>query len=811
MAVWCIMTKVYAFDCAGKDCFLPVHKDNDNDNDKYKEQTDALVLPIMALRGLVVFPGSVVTFDLSREKSIKALEYAVSHEMPVFLTSQINPEVDEPTLTDLYAMGVVANIKQVVRLPGQMARILVEGTSRARLLALTNQDTFYEGALERVPTDGRLNDSPQVEALVRTAKEIFERYAPLSGRLSPESILDILLDEKPGALADAIAVQLMVHVTKKQAVLEELDDCKRLTAVIDLLNEEIQVLTLQKDIYAKVKGSIDQHQKEYFLKEQMKAIQEELGGKEGIDGEIAVFRERLEQIKAPEAVVEKLEKEFVRLKRLSGSPAEAGLIRDYIDWVLDIPWSNKSRENKSLQKAEKVLNRDHYGLEDVKERLVEYLAVRQNAPKLDAPILCLVGPPGVGKTSIARSVAEALNRKYVRMSLGGVRDEAEIRGHRKTYIGAMPGRIMAALRQAGTANPLILLDELDKMSSDFRGNPGFALLEVLDSEQHVAFRDHYVELPYDLSDVLFMCTANAMDTIPDALRDRLEIITLSSYTQDEKLHIAKNHLLKKQMQKVGLARTALKVSDAAMSDTISYYTKEAGVRQLERLVGKLCRKAVKQLLSQPKVKSVSITPDNLEDYLGKRKYRVGKKEEASQVGIVKGLAWTAAGGDTLSVEASVMSGSGKVELTGHMGDVMKESAQAALSYIRSQQHGFALPKLFYKNLDMHVHIPEGAVPKDGPSAGITMATAMLSALSDIPVRNDVCMTGEITIRGRVLPIGGLKEKVLAAKRAGLSKVILPEENQRDLQELPAYIQDGMEFVLVKDMQQVLDHAFENKV
>ncbi len=780
---------------------------NCSENNIYNE---IMILPLIPLRGTVVFPNSVVSFDVGRDKSIKALEYAADKDIPVFLTSQKNPTQEEPDYEDVYKMGTVTKIKQTIRLPGNMLRVLAEGLFRAEITSFNSEHIFMQAEI-KIITEDEVKDEADLNtcSLVRTAQEAFEEYSALTGRLSPEIIMQALMCELPGALADLIASHLFVLHTDKQQILEKLDYIERLNLSLEILYKELNILNLQKEIYSKVKVGIEKNQKEYYLKEQIKVIQEELGEKEGIINEIQEIRNRIEKEKIPEYVSEKLEKELKRLERINNISAEANVIRDYVDLLVELPWGKKSKESADIKRAEDILNKEHYGLEKVKERIVEFLAVRQMSQKADVPILCLVGPPGVGKTSIAQSVAKSLNRKYVRMSLGGVRDEAEIRGHRKTYVGAMPGRIISSLKQAKTNNPLILFDEIDKLGNDFRGDPSSALLEVLDSEQNISFRDHYLELPFDLSDVLFMCTANTVTTIPDALRDRLEIINLSSYTEDEKFNIATKFLINKQLKKHGLKRNIVKIDDSAVSDVIKYYTREAGVRQLERYIGSLCRKAVKQLLTDKSKKTVTFTSENIEGFLGKRKYRIDKKIKNSEIGIARGLAWTSLGGETLSVEVNTMKGTGKFELTGSIGDVMKESAHAAISYIRSASSTLNISKKFYKDTDIHIHIPEGAVPKDGPSAGITMATAMISALTGIPVKNDVGMTGEITIRGRILPIGGLKEKVLAAKNAGLRKVIIPIENDKDLNELPESIKENMEFILAENMSGVLEHSLEN--
>lgn len=778
------------------------------------ENNKIMQLPLVALRGLVVFPKSILSFDVGRAKSVEAMEYALQNDTTVFLVAQKDAKQEDPGQMDMYPFGTVTKIRQILKMPGNMVRVLAEGLHRGKINTYLQADPYYKVEITKIQDDEETDNEGHGEgqeetiAIVRTAHEAFEQYAPLFGKLGPETIMEVLNCEAPGNLADLIGTHVQIPTEEKQSLLEEIDDKNRLLQAIRYLFKEIDVLTIQRDIFVKVKSNIDKNQKEYVLKEQARVIQEELGDKDGVPAEILVYHERMAEKKLPDYAVEKLEKEFKRLERSNPASGESVVIRDYVDWVLDLPWENKSKENTSLKRAQIILDKEHYGLEKVKERVVEFLAVRQNAPKLDAPILCLVGPPGVGKTSIAKSVAKSLNRQYVRMSLGGLRDEAEIRGHRKTYVGAMPGRIIYSMKQGATMNPVILLDEIDKMNSDFRGDPASAMLEVLDGEQNNTFRDHYLEIPYDLSDVLFICTANSLETVPQALRDRLEVISLSSYTEEEKLNIAMKFLLDKQLKKHGLKRGSLRIKEEAILDIIRHYTKEAGVRQLERYIGQLCRKSVKEMLMESNRKSVTIDSQNLEQYLGKHKFRVDKINEASDVGIARGLAWTSVGGDTLSIEVNTMRGTGKFELTGNMGQVMKESAQAAVSYIRSNYKAFNLGKNFYRQTDIHIHIPEGAVPKDGPSAGITMATAMISALSDIPVRNDVGMTGEITIRGRVLPIGGLKEKVLAAKNAGLKKIILPFDNEGDLAELSDYIKEGMEFVLAKEMDEVLQHALE---
>ncbi len=770
-----------------------------------KEQIE---LPIIPLRGVVVFPSCVIAFDVGRQKSIQAMEEAMSKDNNVFLTAQKNPTTEEPPNDELFTFGAVAKIKQIFRLPGGVVRIIAVGIDRGIINCFTQSDPYIKAEINVVAA---IEETPEsidesIIATVRVVHEAFEQYVALNQKTTPDVIMEILNCETPAKLADLVAANTQFSINEKQLILEETESLKRLAMVAHLLHREIGILSIQKEVLQKVKFNIDKHQREYYLREQLKVIQEELGEKDGILADVEKYKERLEKLTLPDYAVEKFEFELNRLKRASSTSPESAVIRDYLDCILSLPWSERSEESKGLKKARQVLDKDHYGLEKVKERIIEFLAVRQVAKKLDSPILCLVGPPGVGKTSIAKSVAKALNRKYIRLSLGGVKDEAEIRGHRKTYVGAMPGRIIYSMRQAQTLNPLILLDEIDKLSSDFRGDPSSAMLEVLDPEQNNAFRDNYLEIHYDLSDVLFICTANSIDTIPYALKDRLEIISLTSYTEDEKENIAIRFLINKQLNKHGLKKYQLKISKECVCSIIKYYTKEAGVRQLERCIGEICRKSVKEILTEGKKKTVNVTHQNLELFLGKRKYHIGKINEICEIGVAKGLAWTAVGGDTLSIEVNVMHGSGELLLTGNLGDVMKESAQAAISYIRANFERFRLERNFYKNIDIHIHVPEGATPKDGPSAGITIATAMISALSQTPVRNDVCMTGEITIRGRVLPIGGLKEKVVAAKSQGILNVIIPLENEPDLMELPKNIREGVSFVLADNMETVLANA-----
>lgn len=764
-------------------------------------------LPLIPLRGITVFPNMVISFAVGREKSMIALESAMSNDETVFLVTQKDPRTVNPTNDDLYDMGTIAKVKQILKLPGNMTHIIVEGIIRGRIMEIKETEKYTIAEVTEYAQDKEEEIDDGLEALMRIASESFEEYTKVNSKTSTgESVVNIISAAKPGQMADVIAGGLAIKVGKKQEILEIIDPILRLKETLKVLNYELEITNLKRDLEEKVKVKLDATQKEYFLREQMKVIQEELGDKDGIFADVERLKKKLLEKKLPSDIDEIILKEINRMSRIPISSPESNVIRNYVEYVLDLPWNERSKESFEIKKAEKILNSDHYGLEKVKERIIEFLAVRQNAPLSNSPIICLVGPPGVGKTSIAKSIAKSLNRTYIRMSLGGVKDESEIRGHRKTYVGAMPGRIMNAMKLAKTNNPLMLLDEVDKLSTSYNGDPASALLEVLDAEQNNTFRDHYIEVPYDLSHVLFICTANSLDTIPSALKDRMEIISLSSYTVQEKKNIAIKHLYQKQLKKHGLKKGQLKISESGFESIIDYYTREAGVRQLERVIGEVCRKTVKIILSGDN-KNIAINSKNIEDYLGAKKYKYDKIYENAQIGIVRGLAWTQVGGDTLSIEVNKMKGTGKFELTGNMGDVMKESAKAAISYIRSKADQFQIPEEFYKDTDIHIHIPEGAVPKDGPSAGITMATGMISALTQRYVRNDIAMTGEITIRGRVLPIGGLKEKVIAAKRAGIVKIIIPFENKRDLCDITDEVKNGIEFVFAKGMDEVIENAF----
>ena len=761
-------------------------------------------MPAVALRGLTILPGMIAHFDISRERSLRAVEEAMEQDQKIYLVTQRNVDSEDPTQEDLYQMGIVADIKQVVRLQNDVVRILVDGISRAALLGFTGNEKYLEA--EICYCDSNADSLPEDlrEAMLLGVREAFHRYAAVIGKISKELIRQIDQYEDLEKLIDYVTNNLPVSYELKQQVLEAEDINDRYQVIVSLLLSQVEVISIKNELQKKVKVRVDKHQKEYVLREQLGVIREELG--ENADSEADEYEKKLSELDAPDYVKEKTKKEIKRFRNMSSSSSESTVERGYIETVLELPWNKMSVDNKDLDHAAQVLDDDHYGLKDVKERILEFLAVRNLTSKGESPIICLVGPPGTGKTSIARSIASALEKKYVRISLGGVRDEAEIRGHRKTYIGAMPGRIVNGLRQAGVSNPLMLLDEIDKVSSDYKGDTSAALLEVLDSEQNCKFRDHYIEMPVDLSEVLFIATANEVSGIPKPLLDRMELIEVSSYTENEKFHIAKEHLIEKQKSKNGIKKEQLTITDGALKDIIRLYTREAGVRSLERTIGKLCRKAAREIFKDSEA-AVKVTKTNLKTYLGNPKYSPEKKNDHAEVGIVRGLAWTSVGGVTLEVEVNVLPGKGELVLTGKLGDVMKESAQAALSYVRSISEEYGIDAEFYTKHDIHIHIPEGAVPKDGPSAGITMATAMLSAITDRAVRADVAMTGEITLRGRVLPIGGLKEKLLAAKVIGIKTVCIPKDNEKDLEEISKEITDGMEIVPVERFSQVEKIAF----
>lgn len=761
-------------------------------------------MPAVALRGLTILPGMIAHFDISRERSLRAVEEAMEQDQKIYLVTQRNVDSEDPTQEDLYQMGIVADIKQVVRLQNDVVRILVDGISRAALLGFTGNEKYLEAEICYCDSNADSLPDDLREAMLLGVREAFHRYAAVVGKISKELIRQIDQYEDLEKLIDYVTNNLPVSYELKQQVLEAEDINDRYQVIVSLLLSQVEVISIKNELQKKVKVRVDKHQKEYVLREQLGVIREELG--ENADSEADEYEKKLSELDAPDYVKEKTKKEIKRFRNMSSSSSESTVERGYIETVLELPWNRMSVDNKDLDHAAQVLDDDHYGLKDVKERILEFLAVRNLTSKGESPIICLVGPPGTGKTSIARSIASALEKKYVRISLGGVRDEAEIRGHRKTYIGAMPGRIVNGLRQAGVSNPLMLLDEIDKVSSDYKGDTSAALLEVLDSEQNCRFRDHYIEMPVDLSEVLFIATANEVSGIPKPLLDRMELIEVSSYTENEKFHIAKEHLIEKQKSKNGIKKEQLTITDGALKDIIRLYTREAGVRSLERTIGKLCRKAAREIFKDSEA-AVKVTKTNLKTYLGNPKYSPEKKNDHAEVGIVRGLAWTSVGGVTLEVEVNVLPGKGELVLTGKLGDVMKESAQAALSYVRSISEEYGIDAEFYTKHDIHIHIPEGAVPKDGPSAGITMATAMLSAITDRAVKADVAMTGEITLRGRVLPIGGLKEKLLAAKVIGIKTVCIPKDNEKDLEEISKEITDGMEIVPVERFSQVEKIAF----
>ena len=763
-------------------------------------------LPMVALRGMTIMPEMVVHFDVSREKSIAAIQEAMAGDQKIFLVAQKSIETDDPTQEDVYEVGTVGTIKQIMKLPKHIVRVLVSGETRGILKQLQRDPPYLGAEVEVIDeSDLVIQDDLNGEAMARSLKDTFLDYAARNGKMSKEAVAEILEIKSLKKLVDEIAANTPFYYVDQQEILGKVDFWERYETLAFKLVNEVQIMDIKDELQQKVKERVDKHQKEYILREQLKLIREELGDDSTLS-DAEEFEKAAKNLKAPKEVNEKLKKEISRFKSSLNSPAESGVIRTYIETLLEMPWDKAGKDNQDIKYAEEVLEADHYGLEQVKERILEFLAVRSLTKKGESPILCLVGPPGTGKTSIARSLAKALKKPYVRISLGGVRDEAEIRGHRKTYVGAMPGRIANGIRQAGVKNPLMLLDEIDKVSTDYKGDTFSALLEVLDSEQNYKFRDHYLEVPLDLSEVLFIATANSLQTIPRPLLDRMEVIEVTSYTENEKLHIATEHLIPKQLEKNGLKKEQLKISKNAVWKIASNYTKEAGVRQLEREIGNICRKAAKEILTTGK-KSVTITEKNLFKYLGKEKFTYQMANAADEIGIVRGLAWTSVGGDTLQIEVNVMPGKGEIMLTGQLGDVMKESARTGISYIRSVSRDYQIADDFFEKHDIHVHIPEGAVPKDGPSAGITMATAMLSAITEQKVRADIAMTGEVTLRGRVLPIGGLKEKLLAAKNAGIKTVLVPKKNLADVEELSQEITKGLEILPVEHMEEVLKAAF----
>lgn len=764
------------------------------------------ILPLLPLRGVLVFPYMVIHLDVGREKSIKALEEAMVQEREIFLATQIDAQTDDPSRDEIYTVGSIAEVKQLLKLPGGAIRVLVEGLRRGEVLEYLEDEPYYKVKIKEF--EEKEEKTLEIQALMRTLIEQFEQYVKLSNKIAPETVVAIITIEEPQRLADLIATHLTLKIQEKQAVLEAIDVKERLEKLCRIIANELEILELERKINLRVRKQMEKTQKEYYLREQMKAIQKELGDQDERMTEVEEYRKKIKEAQLPSEAEEKTLKEVERLEKMPPMAAETAVIRSYLDWLLAVPWNKRTEDRIDIKEAERILNEDHYGLNKAKDRILEYLAVRKLTEKIKGPIICFVGPPGVGKTSLAKSVARALGRKFVRMSLGGVRDEAEIRGHRRTYVGALPGRIIQGLKNAGTKNPVFLLDEVDKMSTDFRGDPSSALLEVLDPEQNNTFSDHYVEVPVDLSEVLFITTANVAYNIPRPLLDRMELIPISSYTEEEKLQIAQRYLLPRQIKENGLQPEQIEIGDNMIMHVIRHYTREAGVRNLERELAGICRKVAK-IIAEGSQTKVRITVNNLEKYVGIPRYHYGVMEKENIVGVVTGLAWTEVGGDVLSVEVTLIPGKGKLILTGKLGDVMKESAQAGYTYIRSRVAELGIEKDFHDKYDIHIHVPEGAIPKDGPSAGITMATALASALSNKKVKSDVAMTGEITLRGRVLPIGGVKEKVLAAHRAGSKIILLPSENKKDLEDIPANIKKELEFVLVENMDEVLKIALED--
>ena len=768
------------------------------------------ILPAVALRGLTVFPNMVISFPVGREASLNSIDTAEREKSKIFLVKQIDEKVESPAMEDLHDVGTVAVIKQVLKLPGSTAHVIVEGVSRAYIDGFFEEDGCMRAEIEEMQTRdaSAYKNNPNVKALMKVASEYYDEYIRLTSKQTvAESLVNIVSAKTPGELADLIMAGVGVDVNEKQEVLECVDDLERIGMVINILNRELEIMRIKSEIEEKVKSRMEKSQKEYYLREQLKVIQEELGDKDGVQALSDEFKQKAEERKLPESVKDVVYKECDKFVKIPVTSPESNVVRSYLETIFSLPWTEKTDEIKDLKHAEEVLEKDHYGLTKVKERILELLAVRMNTKTPPASIICLAGPPGVGKTSIAQSIAKATGRKYTRMSLGGVKDEAEIRGHRRTYIGAMTGRILSAMKKAGTINPLMLLDEVDKLASSYNGDPAAALLEVLDPEQNSTFCDNYLEMPYDLSNVLFICTANDVSKIPGPLRDRMEIIELSSYTFEEKKNIAEKYLYPKQLKTAGLTKSKVKIDSEMLGYIIENYTREAGVRNLERTLGRICSKALKNLL-ETGAKSVKITKKNIESYLGASKFRHLMANKESYAGVVRGLAWTSVGGETLEVEAAAMKGSGKIELTGSMGDVMKESARTAITYIRANAEKFRIDENFYKEKDIHIHMPEGAVPKDGPSAGVTITTAVLSALTGAKVKNTVAMTGEVTITGRVLAIGGLKEKSIAAMQAGIKTVVIPEENIPDLEEVPQVVKDNIKFVTAKTVEDVFGYAFE---
>lgn len=765
-------------------------------------------MPLIPLRGLSVFPHMVLHFDVGREKSIKALEEAMIIDQKIFLTSQRDMDVDDPAEDDFYQFGTVCKIKQMLKLPGDAIRVLVEGLDRGKVNQIIFDDPYFRAEVTKFEEEVVEND-PEIEALKRGCLTAFEKYVAISNKISPDVLISVSTITEIARFVDVLASNITLKIDQKQKLIETISVKERLEILYSLLLSEIEILEVEKQINDKVRRHINKMQKEYYLREQLKVIKEELGEENDHDDEMAEFYDRLKKLKLNKKITEKVSKEIDRLSRLSPASAESGVIRNYINTILDLPWNKQTKDKIDIKRSREILDEDHYGLKTVKERVLEYLAVRELTKSMKGPIICLVGPPGVGKTSIAKSIARSLDRKFIRMSLGGVRDEAEIRGHRRTYIGAIPGRIIAGIKEAGSKNPVFLFDEIDKLSSDFRGDPASALLEVLDPEQNKDFTDHFLEVPFDLSKVMFITTANSLSTIPRPLLDRMEVIQVSGYTEFEKLNISKKYLVPKKSGEHGLEDYGFTLSDKTLTDIINLYTRESGVRELERKIATVCRKAA-TIIVEKKKKSVRVNGQNLSKFLGAPRYRIDEISLKDEIGIVTGLAWTAVGGETLSVEVTTMRGSGKLVLTGQLGDVMKESARAGLSYVRTKIEEYNIPEDFHEKMDIHIHIPEGAIPKDGPSAGITMATAMISALSRIPVDRKVAMTGEITLRGRALAIGGFKEKSLAAKRVGIKKILFPKDNIKDLEEIPESVKKEIEFIPVETMDEVLAHALKKE-
>lgn len=784
-------------------------EEDDEEEEEVEESEDeddgTLVLPMIPLRGLCIFPRMILHFDIGREKSIQALEKAMIMNKTIFLATQKDEKTDLPTIDDFYHVGTIAKVKQLLKLPGDAIRVLVEGVSRGEIEDMVLEVPYFKCKIRPVEIEDSEEHSPETAALMRATLTNFEEYTTLKGKGAKDILKVVASIKMPGRMADLIANHLSIKMGEKQEILECYDIQERLEKVNEILIRENEILTIEQDINTKLKDAVNKNQKDYYLREQLKVIQNELGMDEDLEDEAEAWLKQLKKLKLSAKTTDKISKEIKRFSKIPPSSAESGIIRTYIETILGLPWNKSSKSNIDLKKAEKILNEDHYGLENVKERILEYLAVMHLSNSVKGPILCLVGPPGVGKTSIARSVARSMNREFVRMSLGGVRDEAEIRGHRRTYVGAIPGRVISSIKEGGTNNPVFLFDEIDKIGADFKGDPASALLEVLDPEQNKDFMDHYLEIPFDLSKVMFITTANTTDTIPRPLLDRMEVIHVSGYTEEEKVNIAEKYLIPKKIKEHGLKASDISISESTVRELINYYTRESGVRNLEREIANLCRKVARKIVAN-KEKNYRVTPKNLEGYLGKKKYRYDIIEGENEVGVTTGLAWTVVGGDTLFIETTCVPGTGKIVLTGQLGDVMQESAKAGISYIRSIADKLGLEEDFYKTKDLHVHIPEGATPKDGPSAGVTMCTAIISTLTNTPVRKDVAMTGEITLRGKVLPVGGIREKVLAAHRAGIKKVLLPADNERDIDDIPANVRKKLEFVLIKTVDDALEQA-----